>query len=168
LSLSRQNLEQYPQHSSRDGVTRGAYVFIEEDKPDVTLLGIGSEMCYAVQTRKVLSEKFGLRARIVSFPCQRLFDAQSIEYRRKTLLYQSEIPIVVIEAYAVFGWEKYADAGVSMSSFGHSLPGKVAYKHFGFNEEVIAPQVADLVERVRKNGLRSLRGEFVDLTIREH
>lgn len=163
ISLSRQAIEQYPQYSNRDGVQRGAYVFIEDAEAEVTLLGVGPEMSFAVKTRDVLREKYGIRARVVSFPCQRLFDAQPVEYKREVLKYRSNMPRVVIEAYAVNGWERYADAGFSMSTFGKSLPGKDAYKYFGFDEEVIAPEVAKLVEDVRKEGIDSLRGEFRDL-----
>lgn len=163
ISLSRQNLEQYPQYSSRDGAQKGAYVFIEEENADVTLIGVGAEMVFAVKTREVLKEKYGIKARVVSFPCQRIFNAQAIEYKREVLQYRSSAPRVVIEAYAVNGWERYADAGFSMASFGKSLPGKDAYKFFGFDESVIAPEVAKLVEEVKKEGIESLRGEFRDL-----
>ncbi|KAF1807935.1 hypothetical protein P152DRAFT_463038 [Eremomyces bilateralis CBS 781.70] len=163
ISLSRQNLEQYPAYSSRDGVQKGAYVFIEEENADVTLIGVGAEMIFAVRTRDVLREKFGIRARVVSFPCQRIFDAQPIEYKRDVLRYRSNAPRVAIEAYAVNGWERYADAGYSMSTFGHSLPGAAAYKYFGFDENKIAPKVAELVEEVKKDGIEALRGEFRDL-----
>ncbi|KAM3074450.1 hypothetical protein ACMFMF_006460 [Clarireedia jacksonii] len=168
LSLSRQNLVQYPQYSSRDGVQKGAYVFIENPDADVTLIGVGAEMVFAVETAKLLESKYGLKARVVSFPCQRLFDQQPVEYKREVLQYRSKAPRVVIEAYAVNGWERYADAGYSMSSFGYSLPGKDAYKFFDFDENVIAPKVFELVEDVRSNGIESLRGEFRDLNVRSH
>ncbi|RJE20831.1 dihydroxy-acetone synthase [Aspergillus sclerotialis] len=168
ISLSRQALEQYPQYSSRDGVQRGAYVFIAEEQADVTLIGVGSEMVFAMRTKQLLAEKFNIKARIVSFPCQRLFEKQSLEYKREVLQHRSGIPRVVIEAYAVNGWERYADAGFSMSSFGHSLPGAAAYKYFGFDEQVIAPEVAKLVEEVRKDGIDCLRGEFRDLNPVHH
>ena len=168
ISLSRQNLEQYPQYSSRDGVLKGAYVYIEEEDADVTLIGVGAEMCFSVRTRTLLREKFNIKARVVSFPCQRLFERQSREYKRQVLQYRSKAPRVVIEAYAVNGWERYADAGFSMSSFGHSLPGAAAYKYFGFDENVIAPEVAKLVEDARREGVDSLRGEFRDLNPVRH
>ncbi|KAJ0343897.1 hypothetical protein COL154_005530 [Colletotrichum chrysophilum] len=168
ISLSRQNLEQYPQFTSRDKVLKGAYVFKEEQDADVTLIGVGAEMVFAVKTAKLLAEKHNIKARIVSFPCQRIFDKQSIEYKREVLQYRSKAPRVVIEAYAVNGWERYADAGYSMSSFGHSLPGPDAYRYFGFDENVIAPEVAKLVEEVRANGVDSLRGEFRDLNPVHH
>jgi dihydroxyacetone synthase len=100
ISLSRQNLEQYPQYSSRAGVQKGAYVFIEKSDADVTLISIGAEMVFAVQTAKLLESRFSLRVRVVSFPCQRLFEQQPIEYRREVLQYRSKAPRVVIEAYA--------------------------------------------------------------------
>ena len=168
ISLSRQNLEQYPQYSSRDGVLKGAYIYIEEEDADVTLIGVGAEMCFSVRTRTLLREKFNIKARVVSFPCQRLFERQSREYKRQVLQYRSKAPRVVIEAYAVNGWERYADAGFSMSSFGHSLPGAAAYKYFGFDENVIAPEVAKLVEDARREGVDSLRGEFRDLNPVHH
>ncbi|KAK2608493.1 hypothetical protein QQS21_002955 [Conoideocrella luteorostrata] len=103
LSLSRQAVRQYPQYSSRDGVPKGAYVFIEDDKADVTLIRVGAEMCLAVKTRDVLREKFDVRARVVSFPCQRLFNQEPIEYKRRVLKYRPSIPRVIVEAYAVHG-----------------------------------------------------------------
>ncbi|KAF4279687.1 hypothetical protein KXX16_001138 [Aspergillus fumigatus] len=163
ISLSRQNLEQYPKFSSREGVQRGAYVFIEDEQAQVTLIGVGAEMVFAVRTRQVLRDRFNIRSRIVSFPCQRLFAQQSQEYRREVLKYRSGIPRVVIEAYAVTGWERYADAGFTMSTFGHSLPGAAAYKYFGFDEHVIAPEVAKLVDEVQRDGIESLRVDFRDL-----
>jgi dihydroxyacetone synthase len=168
LSLSRQTLNQYPQYSNREGVLKGAYEFIAEQDADVTLIGIGAEMVFAVETRRVLREKYNIKARVVSLPCQRLFEAQSVEYKREVLQYRSQAPRVVIEAYAVNGWERYADAGYSMASFGKSLPGKDAYTYFGFNEDVIAKKVHALVEEVRREGVECLRGEFRDLNTTTH
>jgi dihydroxyacetone synthase len=165
ISLSRQNLEQYPQYTSRDGVQKGAYVLIEKVDADVTLIGVGAEMVFTIKTAILLEEKFGLKVRVVSFPCQRLFDQQPIEYKRSVLQYRSKAPRVVIEAYAVNGWERYADAGYSMNKFGRSLPGRDAYKYFGFDEQVIAPRVHVLVETVRSHGIGGLRGEFKDLNV---
>ncbi|QGA21104.1 hypothetical protein EYB26_008814 [Talaromyces marneffei] len=167
ISLSRQNLEQYPQYSCREKAQKGAYVFVEEEDADVTLIGVGAEMVFAMRTRQLLQDKFQIKARVVSFPCQRLFESQSIDYKRSVLKYRST-PRVVIEAYAVNGWERYADAGFSMSSFGHSLPGPAAYKYFGFDEQVIAPKVAEFVGDVKRDGLETLRGEFRDLNTGHH
>ena len=168
ISLSRQTLQQFPQHSSRDGVIKGAYTFIEEADADVTLIGVGSEMAFSVGAREVLKEKYNIRARIVSFPSQRLFEQQPREYRAEVLQYRHGIPRVVVEAYTVNGWERYADAGYSMSTFGHSLPGTVAYKYFGYDKEVIADCVSRFVGEWTTNGPESFRGEFRDLNETKH
>jgi dihydroxyacetone synthase len=163
ISLSRQNLPQWPQYSSRDGVERGAYVYIEEEAFDVTLIGVGSEMTFTMQTRDLLHKEFGIKARVVSFPCQRLFEQQSKEYKHSVLKPRSGKPVVVIEAYAANGWERYADASYSMRRFGKSLPSAAAYDYFGFSAKNIAPKVKDLVEEVKRDGIETLRGDFRDL-----
>ena len=163
ISLSRQALPQYIENSSREGVKKGAYVFEEDNDADVTLIGVGSEMVFAVETKDKLRKDFNIKARIVSFPCQRLFEMQSKQYKESVMQYKSRKAVVVIEAYAANGWERYADAGISMASFGKSLPSKGAYDFFGFSAEVIAPKIKDLVEEVRVEGTESLRGDFRDL-----
>lgn len=163
LSLSRQNLTQFPQHSSRDGVQKGAYVFIEQEDADVTILGVGSEMAFSVQAKEVLEKEHGIKARIVSFPCQRLFEQQSREYKESVLQRKSKKPIVVVEAYSANGWERYADAGISMSTFGKSLPGADAYKYFGFEANSIASKIQSFVQEVKSEGIENIRGDFRDL-----
>lgn len=164
ISLSRQNLQQYPQHSSREGVLRGAYVLIEEQDADVTLIGVGAEMVFAVEARSILKER-GVRARVVSFPSHRLFERQDLEYKAQTLQYRAGVPRVAVEAYAAMGWERYADAGYSMSTdrFGHSLPGAEAYEYFGFNATKIADEVQGFVAEWKQRGPEAFRGEFRDL-----
>lgn len=163
LSLSSQPLEQYPQHSSRDGTRKGAYLFKEEASPDVTIIGVGSEMHFAMEAEKILRNRYQMKARIVSFPCQRLFEAQSVEYKRETLMLHSDIPRVVIEAYASNGWERYANAGYHMSTYGKSLPGTSAYEYFGFNGSLIAGAIAQYVEEVRLDATKYVLREYKDL-----
>ncbi|KAH8894403.1 TK C-terminal domain-like protein [Thozetella sp. PMI_491] len=168
ISLSRQDLVQYPEYSSRDGVLKGAYVFIEEEDADVMLIGVGSEMSFAVRAREVLQAEFGLKARVVSFPCQRLFEKQPRDYKAQVLQYRTSAPRVVIEAYAANGWERYADSCYSMSSFGHSLPGQAAYRYFGYDENLIASRVSKFVREVKTHGIENYRGEFRDLNVNDH
>lgn len=162
ISLSRQVLPQWVQ-SSREGFAKGAYVFVEEEDFDVTLISTGSEMVFAMQTRDLLEEKYNITARVVSFPVPRLFEQQSREYKQSTLKPKSGKPAVVIEAYAANGWERYCDAAFSMRRFGKSLPSKDAYKYFGFEPEVMAPKIRELVEEVKRDGIEVLRGDFRDL-----
>jgi dihydroxyacetone synthase len=158
ISTSRQNLPQYKE-SKRDAVKYGAYVFREREDAEVTMIGTGAEMCFAIEAAEEL-EKFGIKVRIVSFPCQRLFELQSREYRRATLQSKSTVAVVV-EAYAANGWERYANASISMKTFGKSLPGKEAYKYFGFNSVVIAEKVKLYLEDLKHE--RIWKDEFIEL-----
>ncbi|KAL9561626.1 hypothetical protein ACKAV7_014182 [Fusarium commune] len=108
ISLSRQNLTQFPQHSSREGVSMGAYIFVEaeDDDFDVTLIGVGSEMGLTMQAKDVLLKEHGIKSRVVSFPCPRLFEQQSRQYKQSVLKPRSGKATVVIEAYAANGWER--------------------------------------------------------------
>ncbi|KAF3391664.1 Dihydroxyacetone synthase [Penicillium rolfsii] len=165
ISLSRQSLTQYPQYSSREGTLRGAYVFTEAESVDfdVTLIVVGSEMVFAMKTRELLLNEYGIHARVVSFPSTRLFEMQSRDYKQSVLKPSAGKPTVVIEAYPSNGWERYADASVSMNSFGKSLPSKETYEHFDFSPTRIAFKVKDLVEEVREGGIGILRGDFREL-----
>ncbi|KXT03551.1 hypothetical protein AC579_148 [Pseudocercospora musae] len=159
ISVSRQKVPQYPSYSKREGVLKGAYVYMEEENADVTLIGVGAEMKFAVGTREALLQHHNLRARVVSFPCQRLFERQSKAYKRSIL---GSAPRFVIEAYSQNGWEGYGDAGYHMHTFGQSLTGNVVYERFNFNNEKIANKVKVFLEDVKKNGLESIRGLYQD------
>ena len=108
--------------------------------------------------------KQGINGRIVSFLCQRLFEVQSSEYKESVMQYKRRKMIVVIEAYAVNGWERYADAGFSMNSFGKSLPANTEiYKFFNFDGDAIAAKVKVWVEQVKAIGVEALRVNFREL-----
>jgi dihydroxyacetone synthase len=168
ISVSRQKLPQYLQHSSREGVQRGAYVFAEaagEGEADVTLIGCGAEMRFAMEARDALSHEHGVRARVISFPSWTLFERQPRKYRAEVL---GSAPRVVIEAYSPHGWERYADAGYSMLSFGQSLTGDSVYHRFDFEKNKIAQRVKDWLDEVeREGGTQALRGNWRDLNCYE-
>ena len=159
ISISSKPVLQYPASTSRTGVLKGAYTLFEDENAAVSLLGTGSELGFAVQTQILLRQR-GIKARVVSFPCQRLFEQQPREYKRDVLRRVRGIPAVVIEAYSSNGWERYADAGVCMSSFGKSLPPRKLQRFFGFDETLIAPKVIRFLEEWKTGGIK---GEFQQL-----
>lgn len=168
LSLSRQKIPQLTGLTKRSEVQRGAYVLIEDEGADVTLIGVGAELSFAVSLRTHLKKTYNITARVVSFPSWRLFESQSREYKRgvlrrhgTTTSSSSYTPAVVIEPYSPQGWERYADAGICMYRFGHSLPGKEAYKFFGYEDEVMGRKVHGYLERLKQGEVE--RGEFVEL-----
>lgn len=160
ISTSRQTLPQLSQ-TRRDGVAYGAYVLSEDESATVTLIGVGAELSFALEVAEKLKAEKGITARVVSFPCQRLFEQQSLEYKRNTLRRHRRIPAVVIEPYAPNGWERYADAGICIKRFGHSLPGKAAYKFFGYDIDTLTSKVAGYLDQLEGDEL--LRNEFIEL-----
>ena len=157
ISLASQELIQYPDLTRRDGVAKGAYVLKEDEDAQVTLIGTGSELTFAVQSSDAL-QRLGIRTRLVSFPCHRIFEEQALAYRRDVLRRDRHLAAVVIEAYSAVGWERYADAGVFMSSFGKSLPTADIYGYFGFDEQTITKKVVAFLEKWADGGVH--RGDF--------
>ncbi|GAM82465.1 hypothetical protein ANO11243_004450 [Dothideomycetidae sp. 11243] len=164
ISLSRHALPQL-QSTRRAGVAQGAYVLEEApegEQPQLTVLGVGAELSMAVDVAETLRKQHGVRGvRVVSFPSHALFEKQPLAYKRQTLLRHLGVPAVVIEPYAPLGWERYADAGVCLRRFGHSLTNEYVYKHLGFETGDMAKRISSWLEDRREG--RVLLGEFVDL-----
>ena len=116
----------------------GAYEVIKTKAvPDVTLIASGSEVQIAIEAQKKL-KNININSKIISMPCQELFDEQLKEYREK-IIDKKSIKIS-IEAGGVFGWEKYVGPnGISlgMKSFGKSAPYKKIYEHFNLTSDNI-------------------------------
>lgn len=165
ISTSRHALPQLTGLTKRTEVAKGAYVLEEfEGKADLTLIGVGAELNIALKAAAELRSRHGLKVRTVSFPCQRLFEQQSREYRRQVLRKGSGTPAVVLEAYAANGWERYANAAVCMSTkrFGKSLPGPKAYEFFGFDIDSVTTRVYGYLKDLEADP--DLRDEFVELS----
>ena len=115
-----------------ENLSKGAYVLVKADKPDVLLIGSGSEVSLAVEAAEKLAAD-GINASVVSMPCWELFEKQSSEYK-DSVLPPSVKARVGIEAAMGLGWSKYlGDKGVfvGMSSFGTSAPAKTCFEKFG-------------------------------------
>ncbi|KAF2717055.1 hypothetical protein K431DRAFT_233940 [Polychaeton citri CBS 116435] len=161
ISVSRQTLPQTGV-TRRDGVAKGAYVVREAEDADVTLIGTGAELHFALKVADGLArEGQPLKARVVSFPSFSLFRQQSRDYQRSVLRRHEGVPSVVIEPYVSLGWERYADAGVNMKSFGHSLPGKYIYDYFGFNTDRMSHNISKFVGDWKSGAIG--RGEYAEL-----
>ncbi|CVL03461.1 related to TRANSKETOLASE [Fusarium mangiferae] len=112
ISLPLKGDISFPGHSSRLGVTNGAYTFSKchDEDFDLTLISAGVGIHYAMGTQEFLIRKYGLKARIVSCPCLRLFQLQTEEYRKSILRPQSRKPTVAIDFGNSQEWKAYADA----------------------------------------------------------
>ena len=149
LVLTRQNLPQLP-GSSKDAL-KGAYVVSEaKDPADMKgiLIGTGSEVSLAIEAQKELAAQ-GIDVRVVSMPCQELFDAQSAAYKESVLPHDVRARVAV-EAAADFGWGKYVGldgATVTMKGFGASAPAAKLFEKFGFSKENVVKSMLGVIAK---------------------
>lgn len=162
ISVSRHAVPQLSELTDRDGVSKGAYVLKEVKDATITLISVGAELSFAVNIANALAKaSSSIKARIVSFPSHAIFRQQPLEYQRQVLRRNEGTPAVVIEPYVILGWERWADAGVNMKSYGHSLPGKYIYAHFGFDTESMAKNIQKFLGDWQHGKIG--RGEYVEL-----
>jgi len=159
LALSRQALPHLAGTAGGGarGLLRGAYVLSEAEggRPDVIIIGTGSEVGVSVEAQALLRER-GVRARVVSMPSWELFEQQDAAYRDEVLP-PGVRARVSVEAGVTLGWQKWVgDEGVSIGidgRFGASAPGAVVLRELGFTAEHIAEKALTLVERL--SGVRA-------------
>jgi transketolase len=141
MVLSRQNVPTYDRskYAPASGAAKGGYIISDcEGEPTVILIGTGSELYLCMDAQKILTAQ-GIATRVVSMPCQELFDDQLPEYRESVLPEACGIRIAC-EAGVRQGWDKYIGAGghfVGMSSFGASGPFNKLYEHFKITTDQI-------------------------------
>eukprot|EP00466_Bigelowiella_natans_P006958 jgi/Bigna1/86430/estExt_fgenesh1_pg.C_100228 len=126
--------------SSIENVAKGAYTLREQKDPDAILIATGSEVSTCLEAAKLLGN-----IGVVSMPCAKLFDEQSLEYRRQVLPFK--VPIIAVEAAAASGWYKYAHHTIVMRTFGVSGKGSDCMEYFGFVPEKIAVSVREWLEK---------------------
>ena len=110
-----------------------------EGTPDAILMGTGSEVTICVDAAVEL-EKSGVKTRVVSMPCWKLFDEQPADYR-ESVLPAAVTNRVAVEAGIKMGWERYIGADgkfIGRDSFGGSAPFEELYEHFGITAAKIA------------------------------
>jgi len=142
LILSRQALPTLDRSkfAPASGLRRGAYVLSDatNGKPDVLLIGTGSEVSLCLGAQEAL-KKQGVEARVISMPSWKLFEDQDEAYRESVL--PSHIKArVSVEQAARFGWERYVGidgARVGMRTFGESAPLQKLVKKFGFTVDAV-------------------------------
>jgi transketolase len=126
-----------------DGVTRGAYVLVDEEPGtlDLVLVASGSEVALCVAAQRELAPD--LSVRVVSMPSWDLFEALSPEERHVVL--PPDAPTLGVEAGVSFGWDRYADDVVAIDHFGMSAPGSEVLANFGFTPEHVVERARTLL-----------------------
>jgi transketolase len=155
LILTRQDLPTLDRtrFAGAEGLRRGAYVLSDapRGKPDVILIGTGSEVSLIVAAGQKLAEG-KVKVRIVSMPSLELFDAQPRRYR-ESILSPAVGARLAVEAGSTQGWRKYVgDEGdvVGVDRFGASAPGKVVMREYGFTVKNVCKRAMELINRKPK------------------
>ncbi len=148
LSLTRQNLDPIrKKYSNTNKCSFGAYEVLRTNKKiSLTIIASGSEVSLAIKTsHKLAKEK--IYSKVISMPCQEIFDLQSTSYKKKILGETKKK--ISIEASSTDSWKKYiGDEGLTfgIDTFGKSAPYKDIYKHFGLTITDIAFKTKKLMK----------------------
>ena len=117
-------------------IEKGGYVLKDcAGKPDLIIIGTGSEVELAVNAADALTAK-GKNVRVVSMPSTCVYDTQDQAYRDSVLI--PGVKRVAVEAGVTAFWSKYVGldgAVVGIDTFGESAPAGDLFKEFGFTVE---------------------------------
>ncbi len=145
IALSRQNINPIRiSNSQKNKSSKGAYEILRTgDNINVTIIATGSETSLACDVGHKLATE-GIYSKIISMPCQRLFEQQSEDYKDK-ILNEAKL-IVTLEASETGYWKKFTGnngLNFGINNFGKSAPYKEIYDHFGLNSENIIKKIKE-------------------------
>jgi len=148
LSLTRQNLEPIrKKYSNINKCSLGAYEVLRTNKKiNLTIFASGSEVNLAIETSHKLA-KDKIYSKVISVPCQDIFDLQSKAYKKK-ILNEAKFKIS-IEAASTDCWKKYIGTeglAFGIDTFGKSAPYKEIYKYFGLTVQNISQKTKKLIK----------------------
>ncbi len=150
FALSRQTLQEIPKSTNQNiNINKGGYIiFGNSNKPDGIIVASGSEVSLVLQAARELKEK-NIEIRVISMPCQEVFERQSSSYKNKCLPKNFD-NILAVEAGKGDSWYKYVGkkgSMITMDSYGLSGTGNDVMKHFGFTVNNIKKQMQKLINR---------------------
>lgn len=148
LILSRQNINDLP--DAEDGcsratdaerATRGAYVVMADENPEIVLLASGSEVSTLVEGASLLRAE-GIKLSVVSVPSEGVFRQQDEAYQASVL--PVNVPRFGLTAglsVTLLGLVGREDHIWGLNSFGYSAPYKVLDEKLGFTATNVYTQV---------------------------
>ncbi len=132
------------------GLQQGGYTLWEHgDKPDLILMGTGSEVALALGAAQQLAKE-GVAVRVVSLPSWELFARQPADYQER-ILPSSCVRRLAVEAGATMGWERYVGARghvIGLDRYGASAPAPVLAEKFGFTAARVLDEARRLLASV--------------------
>ena len=145
IALTRQSINPVRKKNiSKNESSTGAYEILRtDDNIKITILSSGSETSLACDVSHKLATE-NIYSKVISMPCQELFDQQSKNYK-KEILNETDL-IVSIEASETDYWKKYTGQNglnFGINNFGKSAPYKEIYNHFNLNVESIVNKIKE-------------------------
>ena len=143
LALTRQNLNPIRKiFDKKNKCSLGAYEVLRTNKKiSITIIASGSEVNLAIEVcHKLAKQK--MYSKVISMPCQELFDSQNKTYKNKIL--KETKNIFSIEAGSKQSWEKYVGSRglhFSIEEFGKSAPFQKIFDYFNLNSEKIFKKI---------------------------
>ena len=149
LSLTRQNLDPVRlKFSNTNKCSLGAYEILRSNKKiNLTILASGSEVNLAKKVCENLA-KNKIYSKVISVPCQEIFNNQSQSYRNKIL--KETKYIFSIEAGRTNSWNKYVGKDgltFGINDFGKSAPYEDIYNYFGLSIKNISFKIKNFLRR---------------------
>ena len=145
IALSRQGINPVRvKNSSKNMSSLGAYEVLRTgENINVTILSSGSETSLACDIGHKLATE-NIYSKIISMPCQELFDQQNESYKKKIL---TETKLVIsLEASETGYWKKYTGIyglNFGIDDFGKSAPYKDIYNHFNLSSKNIIKKIKE-------------------------
>ncbi len=153
IVLTRQNIPTFARgegeadgdtFGSSEGVARGGYILAEASdggrsvRPQVIIIGTGSEVQLAVQARDALQAQ-GIPTRVVSMPCLEWFNKQDAQYRELVLPSTIKARVSVEAGIAQCWHQLVGDNGrtISLEHFGASADFKTLFREFGITAQAV-------------------------------
>ena len=113
----------------------------------LTIIATGSEVNLALEVSHKLATE-NTHSKVISMPCQELFDQQSENYKDK-ILNETKFTIT-IEAGSISCWHKYIiNKGLNFGihNFGKSAPYKKIYNYFNLEVENITKKTMEMINK---------------------
>ena len=145
IALTRQGINPVRiKNSLTNASSLGGYEILRTgDNIKVTIISSGSETSLACDISHKLAIE-NIYSKVISMPCQELFDQQNKDYRNKVLA-ETELTIS-IEASETGYWKKYTGTNglnFGIDNFGKSAPYKEIYNHFNLNSKSIIKRIKE-------------------------
>jgi transketolase len=145
IALTRQAINPVRvKKTSKNESSVGAYEILRTGNDiKLTIISSGSETSLACEIGHKLATE-SIYSKVISMPCQELFDQQSKDYKNKVL---GETKLIAsLEASETNYWKKYTGTNglnFGIDEFGKSAPYKEIYNHFNLSLESIIKRIKE-------------------------